>query len=330
MGSSKLSVFLTVDAEIWPFEPFWTRGPSDDKRVDLTREFEHYVLGATDQGEFGIRFQMEMLNKHGLRACFFVEPLHAIASGKRWLSETLAMILAAGHDVQMHTHTEWPCAGIDRALAQHRCMHQYCFEDQVEILSIGRRLLQECGAPPPVAFRAGNFGANADTLRALRSTGAAIDSSVNHCYAGRTCMIEAPCQPAILEGVLEMPITVFHDYGKHLRPVQLAACSSFEMEHALWQARRAGWQAFVILWHGAELVRRRRTHKGPSLANRILVQRFQRLCHFLRAHRDHFETAVFSELDCDRFPSLPALAPLSSNPALTADRMLEQALARFF
>ena len=63
-------------------------------------------------------------------------------------------------------------------------------------------------APAPVAFRAGNYGANDDTLRALATLGITYDSS--HCPAlvGGACQISLgpdDRDPELHHGVIEVP-----------------------------------------------------------------------------------------------------------------------------
>ena len=105
------------------------------------------------------------------------------------------------------------------------------------------RLLEEAGAPPPVAFRAGGFAANADTLVALENCGFRYDSSYNRSYLGDKCRLPQPKFVGHLtdyNGVQELPVAVFQDFMGHFRPAQICACSADEMIHALISAEAAG------------------------------------------------------------------------------------------
>jgi hypothetical protein len=331
MTTNRLPVFLTVDAEVWPYKPGWPEIRLEDGDRNLARQFEHCILGRTDGGEFGVRYQTAMLNRHGLRATYFVEPLYSAAVGDRWLCETVGMIRAAGHDVQIHAHTEWLSDADDPELPRsyRQFIHQYAVDDQTRIVAWARRRLEHCGARGLRAFRAGSFGANRDTLRALHRAGVPIDASANRCYAGVTCLLEAPDQPAEIGGIAEFPMTVFRDYPGHLRPAQLVACSTHEMERALWQARDYAWRAFVILWHGSELLHPGLENGRPSRPSAVAVRRFEWLCHFLGKHRDSFETLSFAEIDPRTYVAEDARPELTSNVLLTAHRMAEQMIGRF-
>src|SRR5262249_48517496 len=116
MKLRKLPVFLTVDTEIWPYVPGWPGKALTPHAKDLGRQFSHCILGTSSEGELGIRYQMFLMNQHGLRATFFVETLHAAVVGDKWLSETVGMIREAGHDVQLHAHPEWLSGQTDPVL----------------------------------------------------------------------------------------------------------------------------------------------------------------------------------------------------------------------
>ena len=334
MTTQKLPVFLTVDTEIWPYKYGWPKASSlnlTDK--DLAKQFAYCILGMTAQGELGLRYQMALLNRHGLRATFFIEALHAAAVGDRWLAETVGMVTQAGHDIQMHAHTEWLSDASDPALPPHnkQFIREFSIPDQVRILSWVKKRLERCGAKKISAFRAGNFGASLDTLSALAQIGVPIDSSYNKSFLGNACMINAPeilHQRCSLGQTDEFPVTVFMDYPGHFRPIHLAACSSAEIERALLQAWHRGWNSFVMLWHGPELLRTDFNDNGPARPSRIVIRRFERMCSFLAENRDKFQTMMFGDVT----PSTPALdedfAPLNSTPMLTAHRLFEQVIGK--
>ena len=69
-----LNVLLTVDTEVYPLFPDWR---SDQLKRDIQRD----IYGETPQGEFGLKYQIELLKKWNLKAVFFVEGLFANAVG---------------------------------------------------------------------------------------------------------------------------------------------------------------------------------------------------------------------------------------------------------
>lgn len=96
------------------------------------------------------------------------------------------------------------------------------------MIAAGLKLLADAGAAPINAFRAGGFGFNRDTLRALAKAGVEFDSSYNACMGGMSsgvapgaCVVE----PVLCDGVTEIPMTNFSDGSARLRHAQLTACS---------------------------------------------------------------------------------------------------------
>lgn len=172
-------VFITIDTE---YSSGLYTGPH---AADRAENFARSIACITPQGPAGIGHKLEMLARHGQKAVFFVDPMPALVWGLAAIEDIVAPIIAAGQDVQLHCHTEWlEHAGSASPLASRRTgrnLADFPLEDQCAILGYARDTLMAAGAPAPVAFRAGNYGANDDTLRALAMLGIAYDSS--HCPA---------------------------------------------------------------------------------------------------------------------------------------------------
>lgn len=320
-----LNVFITVDTEFWPRSP--APRPSG-----LADDFRRDIHGATPEGDFGVPYQMDVLDAHGLKAVFLVEALSPDAIGLDYLREIVALVRGRGHEVQLHLHTEWLAWMPEPVLPGRTGLHLKDFteDEQTILLERGLANLRACGVENPCAFRAGNYGANVDTLRALARHGIAFDTSHNAYYLGTQCGLHTPgplLQPGRLEGVWEFPITCFRDWPGHRRHAQLCACSSRELEGALLQAWRRGWYAFVLVSHSFELINRRWNSDAPPAPDRAVIRRFERLCRFLEAHRDKFQTATFGGLDPASIPIVDEAVPLRSNVYRTARRFAEQ-LAR--
>ena len=328
MGADTLQVLFTVDTEFWPQNPGFGSTLTRD-RLNPERDFSRDILGKVRGGEFGVPYQIQLLREHGLRGVFFVESLAASIVGPELLAETVSLLLQGGQSVELHVHTEWLAVRPNELLPGRQGQHirHFTVEDQTALLTVARDNLRRAGAPEIRAFRAGNYGANWDTLRALAAAGIAYDTSHNAAWIGYTC--DMPTVEPLLRAekrheVWELPVSCFEDWPGHLRPAQVTACSSAEMIRALRSARRAGWRQFVIVFHSHELLNARRD--GP---NPIVLRRFHDLCRFLGENRDEFPTTTFSELtesDLVGDPG-PALA-IRSAPWLTAWRMGEQLAQR--
>jgi hypothetical protein len=313
------SVLITIDTEISP--------AAHQRGVSASENFANSILGKAEDGEWGIDYQIDRFNAHGLKAVFFVEALSATVLGLDFLKRAIEPILSSGHEVQLHAHTEW-LAWFNRDLFSGRRGHNiadFPYEDQCRLLELGIENLTKAGAPRPIAFRAGNYGANNDTLRALASVWLKYDTSYNFPYLGDPCNIIADRQllePIPLDGVIELPISVFEDYPNHCRPAQLCAISVSEMRAVFEQSLAQQRKAAVIVSHSFELLNRARRKSNP-----IVVRRFERLCEMLHELRDHAPTKGFFELDENVLTmASAAVAPLRSSSWRTASRMVEQAI----
>ena len=331
-----LKVFLTVDTEIWPFWDGWPKTPLPSSHNDFTREMAFYIYGDTKSGSFGVPFQLQYLKEHDLKATYFVETLFGSVAGLPALKEIIGLIQNEGQEVQLHAHTEWLGEIKDPQLPNGFRQHirQFPLGDQVSILRRAAANFRDAGGRGLCAFRAGNFGANFDTLKALATLGITFDSSHNYCRIGSMCALDTGdllTQPAVLEGVYEFPLSFFQDYPGHYRQAQLCACSFGEMRQALLSAWQAGWYGFVLLFHGSELLGECKGFGKPSAPNSIIVQRFKRLCGFLADNRDKFRTTFFSEIAPELIP-MPAkkrMLPIRSGVHRTAWRFAEQFAGRF-
>jgi len=314
-----VDVYFTVDVEVWC-----------DGWVDIDRKFptafERYIYGPDRQ--HGLPYQLDTLREFGLRGIFFVEPLFAGRFGLAPLAEVVELIESSGHETQLHLHTEWvdeatrPLLPSPRGKRQH--LRYFDAAEQSILIAAGIDWLQRAGSPRPVAFRAGSFAFNQDTLPALIANKLQTDLSYNASMFGPTsgvCPGETLDQPRQLGDVLELPMTVYED-GRGLRHAQLTACSWSELEGLLWQALDAGHTSFVILSHGSELLA-----PGLSRADPVVVDRFDRLCRFLDRERTSFVVRGLRDGPPPRIPVTP-VKRLRSPIWRTGLRMMEQVWRR--
>jgi hypothetical protein len=193
---------------------------------------------------------------------------------------------------------------------------------------MGIDALVKAGAPRPIAFRSGNYGANNDTLRALASLGVAYDSSYNYPYWPNTSAIataEPLNRPTRLDGLVEVPITYFEDYPGHHRSLQLCAASLSEFDAVLCQSLAQQRPTTVIVNHSFELLNVKRTR-----ANRMLLRRLDDYCALLESKKHEVKSAGFEDLD-RRIADTPAptVKPITSNAMRTAFRMIEQSVGTY-
>lgn len=266
------AVYLTIDTE-YSAGLAVRLGPHARQEV-----FDRSISCRTPCGEVGIFHQMDVMDAHGIKGVFFVDPMPAMVWGTKAIAAIVEPILQRGHDVQLHLHPEWlEIAGEANPLRglAGRNMHDFTEAEQVELIEIAREYLMLAGAPVPIAFRAGNYGASDATLRALARVGIAYDSSHVPGISGSECRISlGPKDGRVVrhEGTVEVPVGSLRGV-RGRRHAQITALSHWEMAAALRHCVGNGVPMFNIVSHSFELMCR-----GRKRANAIVRGRFARFC----------------------------------------------------
>ncbi len=316
------SVYLTIDTE---YSSALANGPCPTDRAE---NFARSITCITPDGPAGLTHKLDLLERYGQRGVFFVDPMPALLWGVAAIEDVVAPILTAGQDIQLHCHTEWlGLAPSDSPLAglTGRNIKDFAFEEQCRILEYARDTLVAAGAPDPVAFRAGNYGANRDTLRALRELGLAYDSSHTPGIPDGASDLElgaTDTQPLMLEGIVEVPVSCVGDIGGRLRHAQITALSLKEMRAGLLHARDGRMSCFTLVSHSFELINRR------SLAvNKVVRRRFEGLCKLLERTPDLW-TADFAQSPPEQMFSRSDMPrPVPASPVTVGLRYAEQAVS---
>jgi hypothetical protein len=300
-------VLLTIDTEL-TWHPH-ARGASWQ---------ENFALSYAPAG-VGVPFQLERLATHGLKACFFVDPMPALVYGLEPIRRMVGPILEAGQEVQLHLHPCWKSVADGKAKGADFELTGFAAEEQRALIGTARDLLIAAGAPDPIAFRSGSYAVNEDSIAALRTLGIAYDSSHNgshHPWPSALPLHPARIGAADLDGVTEVPVTQIEDRRGRLRHLQLCAVSFEELRSALVHAAREEHPVVTLISHSFELA----TRDGLR-PNLTLRRRFERLCAFLAEQRDTLPTAHFTDLG-----TLPSAdpRPLAPSRPRRMRRMAEQ------
>jgi peptidoglycan/xylan/chitin deacetylase (PgdA/CDA1 family) len=297
--------------------------------VDTELLWRHYAAGASwqenlersyDAAGVGVPYQLRTLRAHGLKACFFVDPMPALVYGLDPVKRMVGPILEAGQEVQLHLHPLW--ATVEEPAEDCKFeLTDFGLEEQRDLIARARDLLVQAGAPEPIAFRSGSYAADADTLAALADLGFRYDSSHNGSHHPWPSAL--PLDPALIDpkeafGIVEVPVTQIATAGGGLRHFQLCALSVGEMQAALNHAAAHRHPVLTIVSHSFELASR-----DGLRANGVIKRRFDQLCGFLAANRERVPTAHFTELE----GAVEAVAstPLPARRWREARRMAEQA-----
>jgi hypothetical protein len=332
-----VKVFITVDTEVWPNFPDWPHTPLPADHAGA-RDIDWYLHGGRSTAARGVPYQLEVLARAGLKATYFVDPMFSFALGLEPLRDVVSSIVGAGQEVGLHLHPEWltdpRCRGLPRFAGP--LLNGYGEADQCALIHAGLDRVAEAGAPTVSVFRAGSWGANRATLRALRANGIHFDSSLNARFAVSFPDIDgavrdAATQPFPLEGVSEFPMTTFADrWPSGRRPLHVCAASLAEFRLVLEHAASQDWQAVVIAMHSFEFVRVNRIgYPGNPSPQRLLARRFEQICAYLAENRSRFRTCHFRD-------ESPTFAYRENHPTVprsslvrTAMRHVEQLASRF-
>ncbi|WOF42769.1 polysaccharide deacetylase family protein [Sphingopyxis indica] len=292
--------------------------------ADARANFESSVLGRCRDGDFGIEYQMDVLEAHGIKGVFFVDPMPALVYGPKIIEAIVRPIVSRGHEVQLHIHTEWLKFARFNPVGKQtgRNIADFALPAQKKLIGLARDILVSAGAPDPIAFRAGNFGANDDTLAALAALGFRYDSSFNAAYLGRECRIGLDADNLGMRfhhGVCEVPVSGLMDRPGSFRPAQLCAMSKEEMRDALDHAAASGAIQFSAFSHSFELMSRDR-----AVVNRLAVARLKALCRAV-ADDPRVSSGGFAGLPLP--PAQPGrIEAAAPRPVRTWKRIAEQAI----
>ena len=317
-------VYITIDTE---YSSGFCTGRS---RAERAENYARCIACLTPEGPAGVTHKLELLKRYDQKAVFFVDPMPALIWGIGAIEDVVGPIIEAGQDVELHCHTEWlAIAGADNPLASGRTgqnIADFPLDEQYEILSYARDVLIAAGAPPPVAFRAGNYGANDDTLRALAELGLTYETSHTPALpdACRISLGPEVRDPIEHCGMIEVPVGTIGTLNGGQRHAQITALTLAEMTAAVRHARDEGHEAFVLVSHSFELINRRRL-----AVNHVVRRRFTGLVRALAAMRG-VTTATFRDnpppLGCTINPSEPVPATALRTGMRLAEQFVSNAL----
>ncbi len=333
-----VKVFITVDTEVWPDSEGWPHTPLAADH-DSSRELNFYFQGGDGPDARGLPYQLRILAAHGLKATYFVDPLFSFALGIGPLREVVAGLRDGGQELGLHLHPEWlsdpRCAGLPAFSGP--LLHRYDPGDQQALVRAGLARLVEAGTPPVTAFRAGSWGASRATIAALADNGIRFDSSLNARFSASfpdfdAVARESLTQPFLLEGVWEFPVTNFVDRPPSgWRPLHVCATSFDEMRMVLEHAHDNDWYSVMFVLHSFEFVRVDRiSMEKAATPQRLLANRFERLCRYLSDNPDRYRTCHFADVDESEIPrKAPPTAAVSSRVRTTL-RQFQQLASRVY
>jgi hypothetical protein len=286
----KTKVVLTVDTE-----PS-IAGAFRENEIN-TPLIHEPVAGVVDGKSEALGFLVETLSGHGLVATFFVETVHTRYFPDTVMGGYIDRLLRAGQDVQLHLHPCWLSfedGKFDRAnLTTDHC-HELETGHLVALIGEGADQIAAWTGVRPSGMRSGNFSTALSVFEAMSQAG--LRHASNICLA-----VHRPPEPELaltggvhdFAGVRELPVTCFVDVGpvgrRRLRPMQVTALTAREQISLLNAAHECENPIVVIATHPFEFIKSRNFRYTNLRPNRMIQDRFRRLCRFLAENTDRFE-----------------------------------------
>ena len=181
----------------------------DTEGHEGTDPVRHLIWGETKRdGMCGVPKIIEECDKVGAKALFFVDLAAAWHFGKDSIAEVMKYIVEHGHDVGVHIHPD------HMADPNRMFLFDYSYDEQYEIIKKCTDLYEDILGVKPIAFRAGKYAANHDTLNILAKLGYKADFS--EFYGQKWCGINPPVTGdstvQLKSGLVEIPVISYENH----------------------------------------------------------------------------------------------------------------------
>ncbi len=277
---------------------------------------DNLIYCKTASGEYGINFLMDCFDKYGYKGLFFVDVAEAWEYGQEPIEKVIKHIVSRGHEVGVHLHPD-RMGDKDR-----KFLWQYSYDEQYEMIKKCTDFYRRAVGKFPKSFRAGRYGADDNTVKALASLGYEIDMS--YFYRRKTCRISK--QESInglfqMEGLIEVPVTSYKSFQffKYVRHDKLDFSMPFsEFQHVLKKAKKENSVAICSFFlHSFSLVNWRKDPDHPK-ANKSAIKKLLRELEYISSC-DSFDvvteedvSGIYNEVSHDS--ATKTLLDLSKNP----------------
>ncbi len=281
---------------------------------------EHLIYGKTKDSKLcGIDMLMDILDAHSIQGLFFVDIAEAWDYGTDKITEVLRHIKARGHDVGVHIHPD------HMADKKRLFLSEYTYEEQYDIISKCTDFYKCVLGEAPVAFRAGKYGANRDTLNILSKLGYKADFS--EFYGQKWCHINPPVAKVNVQKVnnslLVIPVTSYIslDVGFYSRHDKVDCGQTVsEFRTLIKNLSEKDNDVVVLFAHSFSLLDWRRTPNKPKF-KRKLKKRLEKQLDFLDGQKEilnlnlektirAFDNYVFKDMNEDTFITLKGIRPI--------------------
>lgn len=190
-------ILITIDTE----------SPQSFLKAGLYKESG--IISLTNKNNYGITKIINILKRYNINATFYLNiyEKYYVNNGDYVFKNICELICNSGNDVQLHTHPVWLYDIKDKRKIN---MNQYTYLKQVEIINKGLNEIELLTSKRPIAHRAGAYGINNDTIKALKENGIKIDSSMF--YKHENCKVRTWSynKVAYKNDLFEIPVSVYY------------------------------------------------------------------------------------------------------------------------
>ncbi|MBI3563142.1 MAG: hypothetical protein HY080_15655 [Gammaproteobacteria bacterium] len=267
------------------------------------------VFCKSPAGEFGIKLIIDLLNHFNMKGSFFCDSSIKYLTNDDDFAKVVNYIHHRQHDVQLHTHPIyrlWATKGEAGSFAPAHWSDNICdlpVSLQHTILQEGVELLYKHINKTPIAYRAGNYGANAKTLDLLRQLAIRFDSSYNiwarshKRYSNQNITDKIYNTPFDVGGVLEVPVTNYYcGLGKTHRFFAPEGASAKEMVTALDLLHANNTPIIVIVLHSFSFALHTKQPDKNIKFNFVTYNRLKKLFKYISVNQHKFNVLTFSDI----------------------------------
>ena len=302
MSSGRTHVYLTVDVET-SMGGAWRDPGSGPLSIDKT------IFCTVRDTSYGLPLIVEELNQYNFRATFFTEVFFSQCLGTDQAQIVIDYLLKHRQDVQLHTHPVFRNFALAMKENTPQALHRYRalkdalndrdLDSQYALLSEASDLFYGFVGARPVAYRAGGFRGDHNTLTALRRLGIQLDSSFNPSVdASFPHNRPLPNVAQRIEDVVEMPLTNarcgLHGF-QSWKPMAVSSVSFAELRAVLTQAHAEKAAEVVLILHPFSMVKPRDYSYSSFRPDRMVISRFRRLLRYLAQHSSMFEVRTLGD-----------------------------------
>ena len=186
-----LNVIITVDAE----------NPQTDYRNGLV--IENLIDPVIENQNYGVSKLATIFEKYSAKGVFFMNTSEKNIFNESSYRNICSSLSKRGHEIAIHSHPEW----VVNDSRVH--MWELNFKEQLSVLNEMKEDITNWTGIAPISHRAGAYGLNLDTFKALKELGIKIDSSLFAEHSN--CKVQLTYNNVLkINDLLEVPVTGFH------------------------------------------------------------------------------------------------------------------------